>query len=199
MRKATNTKIRTNFRVTLQWGRTFSSAESESIRRLRWMTPSLQWGRTFSSAESRHAGDLSYARRTSFNGAALFQVRKGMGYYMTPETVRQASMGPHFFKCGKFVRPQHRIASVPLASMGPHFFKCGKHGLAWVNNLRGRRFNGAALFQVRKAPSSVSINPRTNSFNGAALFQVRKGAECWPSPGLGARASMGPHFFKCGK
>ena len=37
----------------LQWGRTFSSAESDAIDEAAIMDYTLQWGRTFSSAESR--------------------------------------------------------------------------------------------------------------------------------------------------
>ena len=63
-------------RRQLQWGRTLSSAER--LRRARNWTTScgLQWGRTLSSAERAYDYDLTSALRSSFNGAALFQVRK---------------------------------------------------------------------------------------------------------------------------
>ena len=62
----------------LQWGRTFSSAErSTSVEARDWPCP-LQWGRTFSSAE-RQLDTLSGEwRGKCFNGAALFQVRKAI-------------------------------------------------------------------------------------------------------------------------
>ena len=61
----------------------------------------------------------------SFNGAALFQVRKVIQLAGFPFGNASASMGPHFFKCGKRVGAQsHHPPAV--ASMGPHFFKCGK-------------------------------------------------------------------------
>ena len=60
----------------LQWGRTFSSAESQrpsiSFARMAF----LQWGRTFSSAESVQLGLIVNHDPELFNGAALFQVRK---------------------------------------------------------------------------------------------------------------------------
>ena len=60
----------------LQWGRTFSSAERsddcQNARQGRW----LQWGRTFSSAERGALASTVFEVRFSFNGAALFQVRK---------------------------------------------------------------------------------------------------------------------------
>ena len=87
----------------LQWGRTFSSAESAAHGAPRINGIVLQWGRTFSSAE-RCLNILDFNCRVI------------------------ASMGPHFFKCGK----RHRYA-----------------GAVACDNC----FNGAALFQVRKATS----------------------------------------------
>ena len=59
--------------------------------------------------------------------------------------------------------------------MGPHFFKCGK--------VDGGR---------QCAPSMLC-------FNGAALFQVRKAGGIKAKRNGQRFASMGPHFFKCGK
>ena len=59
--------------------------------------------------------------------------------------------------------------------MGPHFFKCGKAKLNSHSAQNPARFNGAALFQVRKVPLLRRL-----------CFRL-------------ATASMGPHFFKCGK
>ena len=62
-----------------------------------------------------------------------------------------ASMGPHFFKCGKCRLGGTDVRRDVRASMGPHFFKCGKRFLTTSTNANGVvRFNGAALFQVRK-------------------------------------------------
>ena len=158
----------------LQWGRTFSSAESyttcrhiSKISRLQWgrtfssaerfprcslslsLSLALQWGRTFSSAESPLApvaagatqaasmgphffkcgkkSDLegTSARILGFNGAALFQVRKGWRKAKEKLGFLNASMGPHFFKCGKRTL-RYGLLAEAMASMGPHFFKCGK-------------------------------------------------------------------------
>ena len=87
-----------------------------------------------------------------------------------------------------------------------------------------RVFNGAALFQVRKAGvksakcsriTDSSMGPhffkcgknaketasrhRAAVFNGAALFQVRKAWTAWRFRMDFTSSSMGPHFFKCGK
>ena len=85
------------------------------------------------------------------------------------------------------------------ASMGPHSFKCGSDNRNGSPKSKFRRFNGAALFQVRKfvcgdigcmkirqlqwgrTLSSAEVCQRkqkrrfqNHCFNGAALFQVRK-------------------------
>ena len=108
----------------------------------------LQWGRTFSSAESKPIRQL-----------------------VTP--LSSSSMGPHFFKCGKSSIPP-RINGHNWSSMGPHFFKCGKRKSSCSPLRRSKFFNGAALFQVRKAPYTSGERIKLSVFNGAALFQVRK-------------------------
>ena len=61
----------------------------------------LQWGRTLSSAEGLRRGKVVLEEGKRFNGAALFQVRKGRaGFYM--DAGQLASMGPHSFKCGSW-------------------------------------------------------------------------------------------------
>ena len=45
--------------------------------------------------------ERSRPQKPGFNGAALFQVRKGVDNYVHNYRKSAASMGPHFFKCGK--------------------------------------------------------------------------------------------------
>ena len=78
----------------------------------------------FKCGKSKSSESKVFARRR-FNGAALFQVRKGVIPFFVHFMTVFASMGPHFFKCGKHSR--NRAAQ--------RLFTC---------------FNGAALFQVRK-------------------------------------------------
>ena len=121
-----------------------------------WQFSKLQWGRTFSSAE-----------RTCQKAAVPAR--------------HAASMGPHFFKCGKLypissgsqvffcfngaalfqvrkdklkVQPCDKLE---VASMGPHFFKCGKLVITQPRRWRESSFNGAALFQVRKGSMEAGI------------------------------------------
>ena len=176
----------------------FKCGKLECLRPLSKDVKVLQWGRTLSSAERKPAkfksgtqylasmgphsfkcGKVQYRQAESgflicFNGAALFQVRKGRRQWSKETGGGRASMGPHSFKCGKTTR-QRGNYSATRASMGPHSFKCGK-------------------VQYRQAESGFLI-----CFNGAALFQVRKGRRQWSKETGGGRASMGPHSFKCGK
>ena len=84
----------------------------------------LQWGRTFSSAETTFTAPSMERSASSFNGAALFQVRKHVSTELLDEPFDEASMGPHFFKCGNSTFMKYRLRNA-FASMGPHFFKCG--------------------------------------------------------------------------
>ena len=85
----------------------------------------LQWGRTFSSAES--AGRLAYTRPAfpCFNGAALFQVRKD-GLQKPERKRRQSFNGAALFQVRKAGGRERLLRERARASMGPHFFKCGK-------------------------------------------------------------------------
>ena len=133
-----------------------------------------------------------------FNGAALFQVRKSENWAPTVSATVGLQWG-RTLSSAEVSNSNFLLISSILASMGPHSFKCGsdRGGLKGQENLP--RFNGAALFQVRKsvddrivvdfaAPASMGphsfkcgSSPRNRAghdgslrFNGAALFQVRK-------------------------
>ena len=157
----------------LQWGRTFSSAESSECEELREANVELQWGRTFSSAE-RYSSIIPLTISTS------------------------ASMGPHFFKCGKADietglscelqcfngAALFQVRKVPfglsnayksrIASMGPHFFKCGKLHEANIHETHHLASMGPHFFKCGKPNLVLKTMKKMSSFNGAALFQVRK-------------------------
>ena len=139
----------------------------------------LQWGRTFSSAES---SSFALPLRTALGasmGPHFFKCGK-QAVGRISQIQRPASMGPHFFKCGK-VRKTSLYSQFARASMGPHFFKCGKMPEKSPLNSLVPRFNGAALFQVRKVAKEAGIPvARLRRFNGAALFQVRKVIPVFP-------------------
>ncbi len=85
----------------------------------------LQWGRTFSSAEVR--------TNTSATSASA--------WLQWGRTFSSAEVG----------RCTDALSYKEGASMGPHFFKCGSIGTNFGVVSRVHRFNGAALFQVRKS------------------------------------------------
>ena len=158
----------------------------------------LQWGRTFSSAETKCDPIEERLEYGGFNGAALFQVRK-----LGPPIIVAFGSGllqwGRTFSSAETTHSGLRAGRVALASMGPHFFKCGNACFLRFLWYAIYCFNGAALFQVRKLRH---LNYNENSFkccfNGAALFQVRKLMKRTPSTSITSVASMGPHFFKCG-
>ena len=182
---------------TLQWGRTFSSAESHPLADTIPAAMVLQWGRTFSSAESCLKSQLSMLSHLRFNGAALFQVRKAH-LRLGCECRIDASMGPHFFKCGK-KRQELNYAKRKEASMGPHFFKCGKYCLFVMGPHGPECFNGAALFQVRKAGSPFESFQNDNWLQWGRTFSSAERPAPASRQAFSPAASMGPHFFKCGK
>ena len=132
-------------------------------------------------------------------------------------------MGPHFFKCGKEgvgisnKRPLLRFNGAALFQVRKVFLASLKrwqgNKLQWGRTFSSAErkavlatmeespsgFNGAALFQVRKGKNNKKTNSPKSGFNGAALFQVRKAIETNRFEKRKKNASMGPHFFKCGK
>ena len=133
----------------------------------------LQWGRTFSSAETKHPWKTSKKQANASMGPHFF---KCGNWKCIPGTSPRysASMGPHFFKCGNISEQLakrrailalqwgrtfssaetngmlQRKKPIDVASMGPHFFKCGNPRSGRTRHGTCNRFNGAALFQVRK-------------------------------------------------
>ena len=105
-----------------------------------------------------------------FNGAALFQVRKDK--IVVPEylATEEASMGPHFFKCGKGLTEEDIKERLNSASMGPHFFKCGKSYYSRFACRIFTRFNGAALFQVRKGKKNGVYIPLDRKLQWGRTF-----------------------------
>ena len=111
--------------------------------------------------------------QNSFNGAAVFQPRKGPHCLTPQQGMEVASMGPRFFNRGKLIawRYEDRRSA---ASMGPRFFNRGK----------------VVLPIFRPPKSNASMGPRF--FN--------RGKWSCPQKNQGIfDASMGPRFFNRGK
>ena len=90
----------------------------------------------------------------SFNGAALFQVRKCCATTLVAAHLAGSFNGAALFQVRKLQLMQNRNLSERVASMGPHFFKCGNALTNGANFGEVQSFNGAALFQVRKCVRS---------------------------------------------
>ena len=207
----------------LQWGRTLSSAESFSKHKKRRIGIIASMGPHSFKCGKRLMILARLLNCRGFNGAALFQVRKVLARKIFLSAKVSASMGPHSFKCGKLrIRPRAcaRFPSLQWgrtlssaesfvwlaglrfclrASMGPHSFKCGKAAHLILPHSPPIRFNGAALFQVRKDLATLqgyledvvaSMGP--HSFKCGKQFGEVQACQS-------GRASMGPHSFKCGK
>ena len=86
--------------VPLQWGRTFSSAENRPGTIVPVTRVMLQWGRTFSSAENKTESYIMEKLRL-LQWGRTFSSAENRKIKMRKRRRRQASMGPHFFKCGK--------------------------------------------------------------------------------------------------
>ena len=108
----------------------------------------LQWGRTFSSAENGRGKARRNAGDKSFNGAALFQVRK--------------------------IRLPDWVETAYLTLQWGRTFSSAEKRAGLKTPARKLSFNGAALFQVRKKVNIQETASMLDGFNGAALFQVRK-------------------------
>ena len=152
----------------------FKCGKYGTLKALEERTYGLQWGRTFSSAESGRFNRQISSSSFCFNGAALFQVRKEK-LSTSQQTLSALLQWGRTFSSAESRNKDDNHFVASLASMGPHFFKCGKCGHCLAPLERLLRFNGAALFQVRKVLPLGEYNP------------------------TGLKASMGPHFFKCGK
>src|SRR5579885_914863 len=113
-------------RISLQWGRTLSSAECvvTATDDGHFLVSLLQWGRTLSSAEWRARCESWFAG----DPVALMgphSIECGMWNYSWKIIFRSsASMGPHSIECGMFLVAGCDAASA-IASMGPHSIECG--------------------------------------------------------------------------
>ena len=205
----------------------------------------LQWGRTLSSAEVNAKLRREGQNMAGFNGAALFQVRKSFSTSASASSICRLQWGRTLSSAEvppskEFRTKKPRLqwgrtlssAEVMLesnsdeiaeeASMGPHSFKCGSENRLQMNKPNYRRFNGAALFQVRKfgvlpsiirmwttlqwgrtlSSAEVETNlPRVRTGAGLQWGRTLSSAEVSRNSAVMkplTSASMGPHSFKCG-
>ena len=206
--------------MSLQWGRTLSSAEVKQRLARSFDFHWLQWGRTLSSAEVFPSQSVPLPS-SCFNGAALFQVRKfppnaanfpainllQWGRTLSSAEVQAAvggcrrlspaSMGPHSFKCGSSAVLFLSRNGVH-ASMGPHSFKCGSPQAVQSSAFRKQSLQwGRTLSSAEVGPPCCVFDQGCVASMGPHSFKCGSLtifiAEC-----VQLNASMGPHSFKCG-
>ena len=117
----------------------------------------LQWGRTLSSAESDVKPLMKPTRTARFNGAALFQVRKASFWVFYHATKKR------MLQWGRTLSSAERT-HCPAAHSSSKTLQWGRtlSSAESAESLRlhcscQNRFNGAALFQVRKDFASPCV------------------------------------------
>ena len=182
---------------SLQWGRTLSSAEVILVRPTPIRGSLASMGPHSFKCGSSTQRKSSCLISTRFNGAALFQVRKlGVG--------RLGGWEVKMLQWGRTLSSAEVrwllfiVVSLTFASMGPHSFKCGSRNSQRTAEPSHSRFNGAALFQVRKSTKIKEGKANGDRLQwGRTLSSAEVGNAHHP-PSQNQQASMGPHSFKCG-
>ena len=158
----------------------------------------LQWGRTFSSAERGLGLPNSGSNWDRFNGAALFQVRKVVNVENNNGGINVLQWGRTFSSA----ESMHAVALSPLvcrASMGPHFFKCGKTNNQRKVNRWLQRLQWGRTFSSAESDSPWVIDSRAAELQWGRTFSSAESRQISLPARKTTGASMGPHFFKCGK
>ena len=186
-------------RVELQWGRTLSSAERQFSFRPDILAPLasmgphsfkcgkflkkelmlkvlelLQWGRTLSSAE-RCVPFFNFSRCASLlQWGRTLSSAESRRSRTARSADHKASMGPHSFKCGKF-NLRSSICGVRSCFNGAALFQVRKAELRPLNSARPKKLQwGRTLSSAESSAGVDGTDPVEVRFNGAALFQVRK-------------------------
>ena len=183
---------------SLQWGRTFSSAERMTMPAFGVSVLLASMGPHFFKC-----GKLVEATKCGngigrFNGAALFQVRKD-AITRLGCMHRDGFNGAALFQVRKAYNSKFHNRKKRRASMGPHFFKCGKAIPFGMATREKTSFNGAALFQVRKDAVDLAKQILAAGLQWGRTFSSAESLKSKGTSVSARKASMGPHFFKCGK
>ena len=117
---------------------------------------------------------------SGFNGAAVFQPRKVCDHRHLLRCITLASMGPRFFNRGKGQPAEARARRRAGASMGPRFFNRGKPTGPRHPRLRSTASMGPRFFNRGKTTGTIELWSAMAGFNGAAVFQPRKAAASTP-------------------
>ena len=182
----------------------------------------LQWGLGFSTEEGGGKKTIATSRNVGFNGASVFQPRKGdfqegdrvglaelqwgLGF-STEEGLRYVDTVDvhHLLQWGLGFSTEEGFRSVVLAkpvgsaSMGPRFFNRGRAATERSRTTSNSRFNGASVFQPRKAAGQDSQDTRQTRLQWGLGFSTEEGTVANVLRGEESLASMGPRFFNRGR
>src|SRR5665213_2051143 len=136
------------------------------------VTATLQWGRTSMSAEGARVGHAGSRRR-------------------------RASMGPHFYECGREYRQRRRLPDAG-ASMGPHFYECGRRLVTFQSSLV-RKLQWGRTCMSAEGTKAIPMTTRIYLLQWGRTCMSAEG-QSPDSPVMSTRcASMGPHLYECGR
>ena len=160
-------------RATLQWGLRLSTEEGRASNRPLSESHVLQWGLRLSTEEGRCPRVLEARRPRGFNGASVFQRRKGR---LTPCSF---TPGVSFNGASVFQRRKARFST-------------------WISTATNC-FNGASVFQRRKVDGWPAGVFRLARLQWGLRLSTEEGCHVGASL-LGIdRASMGPPSFNGGR
>ena len=125
VRKVVNQAMEASTATAFNGAALFQVRKDQVFSKMQEKAGVLQWGRTLSSAESISAG-LSSGRQLCLQWGRTLSSAESAPAIRSELVARDPSMGPHSFKCGKMNGAERQWSGF-------------------------NAFNGAALFQVRKA------------------------------------------------
>ena len=131
--------------------RSFNRGKAAGAGRIGPRAIGLQWGLGLSTEERARDARRHDQNERGFNGASVFQPRKGPSPKKLTEPACSSFNGASVFQPRKGLREIHCRGLDPLASMGPRSFNRGKLADRAEADRDAQRFNGASVFQPRKA------------------------------------------------
>ncbi len=182
----------------LQWGLGLSTEERRITAGALARTVFLQWGLGLSTEERMVTEIYGREQYDPFNGASVFQPRKGGK--VRPETILDPfpSMGPRSFNRGKDRRNYTRH-TIFRPSMGPRSFNRGKGGAAINKGPNCGPSMGPRSFNRGKSAFLMTSRSRVSVLQWGLGLSTEESATWAGSAEDVCHPSMGPRSFNRGK
>ena len=180
----------------LQWGRNILVAESAIALIRSAVDHMLQWGRNILVAESRNPSH-SRGRRTCFNGAATYSLRKAPPRRPDPRGAQAASMGPQHTRCGKPARRPSTDAWSRL-QWGRNILVAESIWCEAATSSRGELQWGRNILVAESGEAQFTTYALDELQWGRNIL-VAESSDGFPWTAGGFNASMGPQHTRCGK